>query len=71
MKFRIVHLWVISFLVVLPLLAQKWVYSPLFLSTKHFRARAFDLVDELNIQRYGFGVHLDFDDKKKILPQGT
>lgn len=52
MKFHIALLWIISFLIVLPLLAQRWVYSPLFYSTKSFRAMASDLVDELNGLRY-------------------
>lgn len=45
-------LWIITFIVILSLLAQRWVYSPLFFASKSFRATATSLVDELNEQRY-------------------
>ncbi|KAJ6646051.1 Post-GPI attachment to proteins factor 4 [Pseudolycoriella hygida] len=52
MKCNVAFLWFISFLVILPLLAQKWVFSPLFFSTQRLRDMAADLVDDYNHLRY-------------------
>ncbi len=47
-----VLLWVITFGVILPLMAQKWVFSPFFYNSIDFRARASRFVDKLNADRY-------------------
>lgn len=47
-----VLLWIITFGVIVPLMAQKWVFSPFFASSKDFRARASKFVDKLNDDRY-------------------
>lgn len=45
-------LWFITFGIVLPLMAQKWVFSPFFYNSKDFRTRASKFVDKLNTERY-------------------
>lgn len=47
-----VLLWFITFGVVLPLMAQKWVFSPIFYNSEHFLTRASTFVDKLNTDRY-------------------
>lgn len=45
-------LWFITFGVILPLMAQKWVFSPFFHDSENFRSRATKLVDNINRHRY-------------------
>lgn len=45
-------LWFITFGVILPLMAQKWVFSPFFYNSDNFRSRATKFVDKLNRDSY-------------------
>lgn len=45
-------LWFITFGVILPLMAQKWVFSPFFYNSEHFLTRASKFVDKLNTDRF-------------------
>lgn len=44
--------WLVTFGVILPLMAQKWVFSPLFYNSNNFRTSASKFVDKLNTDRY-------------------
>lgn len=45
-------LWLFTFGLVLPLMAQKWVFSPFFHNSNDFRSRASKFVDKMNAERY-------------------
>lgn len=45
-------LWFLTFVVILPIMAQQWVFSPFFYNSDNFRTRASKFVDKLNSDRY-------------------
>lgn len=47
-----VLLWLITFSIIVPLMAQKWVFSPFFHNSGNFRTSASKFVDKLNADRY-------------------
>lgn len=52
-----VLLWSMTFGFILPLMAQKWVFSPFFYNSDNFRTRASKFVDKLNADRYNRTEH--------------
>ncbi|XP_037051822.1 post-GPI attachment to proteins factor 4-like [Bradysia coprophila] len=47
-----VLVWAITFGIIVPLMAQKWVFSPFFSNSNDFHVRASKFVDKLNADRY-------------------
>jgi len=45
-------LWFCTFLIVVPLCAQRWVFSPYFYASSGYKSRAPEIVENLNARRF-------------------
>jgi len=49
---NILVLWLITFAFIIPLFAQRWIFSPLCYMSEDYKKNAANLVDKLNAERY-------------------